>query len=34
MTKLEKLYNSIENLKELGVQLPEKLIVETFVKAD
>lgn len=29
MTKLEKLYNSIENLKELGVQLPDKLIEET-----
>lgn len=29
MTKLEQLYNSIENLKELGVQLPEKLIEET-----
>ena len=29
MTKLEQLYNSIENLKELGVQLPDKLIEET-----
>lgn len=29
MTKLEQLYNSIQNLKELGVQLPEKLIEET-----
>lgn len=29
MTQLEKLYQSIQNLKELGVQLPEKLIDET-----
>jgi len=29
MTKLEQLYNSIENLKELGVELPDKLIEET-----
>lgn len=29
MTKLEQLYNSIQNLKELGVQLPDKLIEET-----
>jgi hypothetical protein len=29
MTKLEQLYNSIQNLKELGVQLPEKLLEET-----
>ena len=29
MTQLEKLYNSIQNLKELGVQLPDKLIEET-----
>lgn len=29
MTKLEQLYNAIQNLKELGVQLPEKLIEET-----
>ncbi len=29
MTQLEKLYQSIQNLKELGVQLPDKLIDET-----
>jgi hypothetical protein len=29
MTQLEKLYQSIQNLKELGVQLPDKLIEET-----
>lgn len=29
MTKLEQLYNAIQNLKELGVQLPDKLIEET-----
>jgi hypothetical protein len=29
MTQLEKLYQSIETLKELGVQLPEKLIDDT-----
>ncbi|OMP29699.1 hypothetical protein [Mangrovimonas sp. DI 80] len=29
MTKLEKLYNSIQSLKELGVQLPDELIEET-----
>ena len=29
MTQLEKLYQSIQNLKELGVQLPPKLIEET-----
>lgn len=29
MTKLEKLYQSIQNLKELGMQLPDKLIEET-----
>ena len=29
MTKLEQLYSAIENLKELGVQLPDKLIEET-----
>lgn len=29
MTKLEQLYNSIQNLKELGVKLPDKLIEET-----
>lgn len=29
MTKLEQLYNSIQSLKELGVQLPDKLIEET-----
>lgn len=29
MTKLDQLYNSIQNLKELGVQLPEKLLEET-----
>ncbi len=29
MTKLQQLYNSIQNLKELGVQLPDKLIEET-----
>lgn len=29
MTQLEKLYQSIQNLKELGVQLPAKLIDET-----
>lgn len=29
MTQLEKLYQSIQNLKELGVQLPEKLLEET-----
>jgi len=30
MTKIEKLYNSIENLKELRVQLPDKLIDTTI----
>ena len=30
MTQLEKLYQSIQNLMELGVQLPEKLIVDTI----
>lgn len=29
MTQLEKLYQSIQNLKELGVQLPDQLIDET-----
>lgn len=29
MTQLEKLYQPIQNLKELGVQLPDKLIDET-----
>lgn len=29
MTQLEKLYQSIQNLKELGVKLPDKLIGET-----
>ncbi len=29
MTKLEQLYNAIQNLKELGVKLPEELIEET-----
>ncbi len=29
MTKLEKLYNSIQSLKELGVQLPNELLDET-----
>lgn len=29
MTKLEKLYNAIQELKELGVKLPEELIEET-----
>lgn len=29
MTQLEKLYQSIHNLKELGVQLPDKLVDET-----
>lgn len=29
MTKLEQLYNSIQTLKELGVQLPQGLIEET-----
>jgi len=29
MTQLEKLYQSIQNLKELGVELPEKLIEDT-----
>lgn len=29
MTKLEQLYNSVQNLKELGVKLPDKLIEET-----
>jgi hypothetical protein len=29
MRQLEKLYQSIQNLKELGVQLPDKLIEET-----
>jgi hypothetical protein len=29
MTQLEKLYQSIQNLKELGVKLPEQLIEET-----
>ena len=29
MTKLEKLYNAIQSLKELGVDLPDKLIEDT-----
>lgn len=29
MTKLEKLYNSIQTLKELGATLPEELIAQT-----
>jgi hypothetical protein len=29
MTKLEKLYNAIQELKELGVKLPDELIEET-----
>lgn len=29
MTKLEKLYNSIQTLKELGAKLPEELIAQT-----
>jgi hypothetical protein len=29
MTQLEKLYQSIQNLKELGVKLPDQLIDET-----
>jgi hypothetical protein len=29
MTKLEKLYNAIQELKEPGVKLPEELIEET-----